>query len=235
MKTLLAAVVLATVLAGCGDAGSDDRSTVTASSSSPSGCVRGGEPDVELARPDLDGDGEGDVVSFSPASGECPGGLRASVPGLQSAPSLDWDPAPTPWDAWVVAIPGRTGELLVVLQQHPRGGFQAHLFGYADARLEELTADGQPVFPFVATDVTSTPLAATCVTAGFEVTQARTHEPVGLMPAWDVDRTTYTVAGNTVTKGATTEVADNVLDERLRATYRGLVDHSLFEDCRADS
>jgi hypothetical protein len=186
-------------------------------------------------RADLDGDGAAEPVSFSPPSGECPGTLTSPSLEPDAGPILDWDPQPTPRDASVVRIPGRSGDLVVLLEQHARGGFQVHLFGYAGGTLEELLVDGTPIFPFVATDVPSTPLGATCTADGFEVTEARAHQPVGVVPAWDVDRTSYSVDGNTITEGATTEIADNVLDEQLRTQYRSLVQHSLFENCRAAS
>ena len=187
---------------------------------------------VRLVRADLDGDGTLDDVDFMSPSGECPGGLTSSVPGLQHAPSLEWTTPPTPADTHVVDVPGRSGHLVLLLEQHPRGGFQTHVFGYADGKLEELTVDGDPVFPFVATDVQTTPLSARCTEGGFEVLAARAHQPVGIMPAWDIDRTTYTVDGNRLTQGPTTEVADNVLQQNLERRYRDLVAHELFANCR---
>ena len=94
-----------------------------------------------------------------------------------------------------------------------------------------LSADGKPVFPFVATDVTTDPLTARCTADGFEVLHARAHTPIGVVPAWDVDRTTYTVDGNQVTASAATEIADNVLDEELPKKYADLVGYRLFENC----
>ena len=64
-------------------------------------------------------------------------------------------------------------------------------------------------------------------------TEAVAHEPVGIAPAWDIKQTTYAVDGTTVTKGATKEIADNVLPKDLEAKYPDLVKHSAFESCRA--
>jgi hypothetical protein len=226
LGTLLVAPLL---LAGCGDQG---ESPDAASSPSSSWCRSSSEGDVRLASPDLDGDGAADPVMWSPASGDCPGALSSSVEGLEAAPTLAWDPQPSARDASVVAFPGRAGDVLVLLQQHPRGGFQAHLYGYADDKLEELQVDGKPIFPFVATDTTSTPLSAACTAGGFEVTEAVAHQPIGVVPAWDIVVTAYTVDGNAVTKGDRHEVADNVLDNQLEAKYPALLKYRLFTNCR---
>jgi hypothetical protein len=224
------------VLAGCGDDGSDRTGSTPREKASPSAAwCRTEDAPTKLAMADLDGDGTVEDVDFIPPGADCPGSLSSSVDGLEDAPTLDWTAPARPADTRVVEVPGRAGQLVLVLEQHPRGGFQAHLFGFADGKLEELEVAGGPIFPFVATDVLSTPLTATCTSGGFEVTEARAHEPVGVVPAWDIDRTTYTVAGNAVSRGATTEVADNVLDEQLRSQYRSLVEHRLFEGCRSGS
>jgi hypothetical protein len=223
---LVAAVAAAVLVAGCGDSGTPR----TQPSPSTTTC-RGDAPSVPLVRADLDGDGSPDEVEFDPPSGTCPGGLSSSVPGLRAAPTIDWDASGAARDAAVVRVPGRTGELVLLREQHPRGGFQAHLYGYADGSLAELSVDGKPVFPFVATDVLTDPISARCTDGGFEVLRARRHRPVGIVAAWDVFRTPYSVVGNTVEPGPTTKVADNVLDKDLATTYAELVRYSLFEDC----
>jgi hypothetical protein len=225
----IALAVLLLALSGCGDGGgTGPGSTPTRSTS----VCRGDKVPILVTRADLDGDGTLDEVSFRPASGSCPADLWSSVRGLRAAPTLDWDASAAGSTAAAVRVPGRTGDLVLLLQQHPRGGFQAHLFGYADGRLAELTVDGRPVLPFVATDVPSDPISTRCVDGGFEATEGRAHEPIGVVPAWDVYRTTYTVDGNAVTEGATTEVADNVLEKDFRTQYADLVRHALFENCR---
>ena len=188
--------------------------------------------DVEV---DLDGDGAVESVTYWGPSTECPSetSLTAVVSGEEVRAVVTGDLPLAAADFKVLQIPGRTGELLLVTPQHPRGGFQARLFGYADGNLAELTLEGEPIFSFVATDVLESPLSARCAPGGFEVTAARAHEPIGVVHAWDVFRTTYAIDGNTVTKGATTEVADNVLDEQLESKYSDLVHYRLFENCRA--
>jgi hypothetical protein len=218
------------VLAGCGD--DTVRSPgAPVSSKSNSDCAPSAVAPQPVANADLDADGTAETISYTAGSGACPATLSATVGGHEVATEIA-DPLPvTSADARAIAFPGRAGAVLAVAPQHPRGGFQLRLFGYADGKLAELTVDGQPIFPFVATDVTSTPLSATCTSAGFEVTEARPHQPIGVVPAWDLYRTTYSVAGNQVTRGATTELTGNVLPKQLRTKYGSLVDHSLFENC----
>ncbi len=226
-------VVLLVVLAGCGD----DTGTTGASgepSQAPTvACLGHGSPAGTSL--DLDGDGTKDQITINgaPAGAGCRDALIAEVGGHELVAELAGDAPPASGDLAAVRVPGRTGDLLLTTAKHPRGGFQATLYGYADGELAELTVDGKPIFPFVATDALTDPIAATCVDGGFEIDHARRHEPIGVVPAWDVDQTTYTIDGNTVTKGATTEVADNVLDKELHQKYSDLVDYSLFENCRS--
>ena len=236
MRTRALGILLALplVVAGCGDAG-DEGSRAASSPTATSSWCRSDTAPVELLEADIDGDGTPDAVDYHAPGGGCPGSLSSPVEGLQAVPVLDWTAAPTPADAAAVDVPGRRGQLVLLLEQHPRGGFLAHLFGYADGKLAELEVDGNPVLPFVATDVMTDPLSARCVDGGFEVTAATAHTPIGVVPAWDVSRTTYAVDGNAVTKVATDEVADNVLDKELHQQYRDLVRYSLFENCRAGS
>ncbi|RNM11144.1 hypothetical protein [Nocardioides pocheonensis] len=231
VRVLGTLLVLPLLLAACGDVGGSGAGSSASPSASTWACRASATP-VSVTRADLDGDGSLDEVSFTPASGNCPASLDSSVQGLRAGLVLDWDLAPAGAPATAVRVPGRSGDLVLLLEEHPRGGFQAHLYGFAEGRLGELTVHDQPVFPFVATDVLSHPIAATCVDGGFEVTEGRAHEPIGVVPAWDVFRTTYRVDGNAVTKGVTTEVADNVLDRDFRVTYPELVRNALFENCR---
>lgn len=230
---MLLGVVLS--LAGCGDeeAGQPARpsSTPTAGSTVCVSAQLSPPPAVVI---DLDGDGDGERVHHVPAGGGCPAALVAEVGTDELVASLADELPVENRDLAAIRLPGRTGEVLLVTPRHPRGGFQAHLFGYADGVFEELTVDGEPIFGFVATDTNSSPLSASCVAGGFAVTEAVAHEPLGVVPAWDVFRTTYAVEGNAVTRGPREEIADNVLDDELETAYRALMRHRLFEDCRAD-
>jgi hypothetical protein len=230
---LALALVLPLALAGCGDTGGATEPGAGPSSSTPTACASRSATAAPLGELDLDGDGAVEPVSYANAVVGCPAHLSATVSGhLLSAP-VTGQLAFTAAGAAALAIPGRTGELLLVRAGHPRGGFQAHLFGFADGRFEELEMEGRPVFGFVATDAMSTPTAAHCVADGFDVTQARAHEPIGVVPAWDVFRTAYSVDGNTVTRGDTSEIADNVLDPQLQSRYGDLVSYDFFHDCLA--
>jgi hypothetical protein len=222
------------VAAGCGDDGrgaAHPRGQVASPAACPS--TPAGAADVTSA--DLDGAGTADRIRYVPATGRCGPLLVATVGGRALSVALDDDLPVRAASSFSISVAGRDGDIAVVRQEHPRGGFQAHLYGYADGRPEELEVDDTPIFPFVATDTLSTPLTATCLDRGFEITQARAHQPVGAAPTWDIEQTTYTVDGNTVTKGATTEVADDVPDGQLSATYADLVQHRLFANCRARS
>jgi hypothetical protein len=231
---LVLAVVLPLTLAGCGD-DPGDRGLNDLPKTDAASCLSddqvGSSPILTSA--DLDGTGEPDAVQFAKGSGTCHDVLFARAEAKRRGVVVTGDLPMSSAEASPVTVPGRKGQLVLVIQRHPRGGFQARLFGYADGRLEELKADGSPVFPFIATDVLTDPMSASCIAGGFEVVEAKAHAPIGVVPAWDVYRTSYTVDGNNVTKGATAEVADNVLEKQLHRKYRALVQHSLFANCRA--
>ena len=237
-KCLLAVVLtLPLLLTGCGDNRpvlDGGHGQFASPSADRSACGAADADAAEVARADLDGDGATDAVRYvgPGANQDCPAGLIATVGGRPLFAAVQADTVVTRADVSVVQLPGRSGQLLLIKQTHPRGGFQARLFGYAGAKLEELTVGSKPVLGFVATDVQSTAFSARCTDDGFEVLAARPHQPIGIVPAWDIDRTTYAVEGNTVAPGATTEIADNVLDKQLRAKYSELVNYSLFANCR---
>ena len=116
---------------------------------------------------------------------------------------------------------------------HPRGGYQLRVYAASADELTELKVDGQPLLPFVASDVQEHPWSIDCSADGLVFTEAVAHEPIGVVPAWDIKQTTYVVDGTSVTKGATKEIADNVLAQDLEAKYPDLVKHSAFTSCRA--
>ncbi|MGY2874824.1 hypothetical protein ACVW00_002014 [Marmoricola sp. URHA0025 HA25] len=236
MRAFVLAALLAVVLGGCGDQRADPKAQAP---STPTSSWCRSEPDAApvAVAADLDGDGKTEEVTYAAAGKQCPGAgsLSARVSGHDVVAVVEEELPVTAGELEALRIAGHQGDVVLMTPRHPRGGFDVHLFGYADGKLAELRVDGKPVVPFVATDTMTTPLAATCTADGFDITEGRAHQPIGIAPAWDVYRTSYTVHGLTVAKGPTTEVADNVLDEQLRSKYRGLVDHSLFENCRAGS
>jgi hypothetical protein len=233
LRALATAIALPLLLAGCGDVPAPSGRSAEPSRSPALVCD--GHASPARASVDLDGDGSPDEVTVdgAPVQGRCRDAVVAQVAGHEVVAALPGDLPVTSRDLAAVQIPGRTGDLLLLTARHPRGGFQATLYGYADGTLEQLTAEGKPIFDFIATDVLTTPTRVQCVDGGFDVTVARRHEPVGVVAACDVSRTVYTVDGNTVTRGATSPVAENVLDRQLQQQYGDLVDYSFFDNCRA--
>jgi len=227
---VLGTALLVAFLAGCGSSGEGD-TTGSASTPKVSNAVcphATGTPDFQL---DLDGDGTPDDVAQVPASGGCPAVLEAHVGDDSLQAGLDGDLPVSAFAA--VRIPGRDGEVLMTTQAHPRGGARTRLFGYDARTFAELKADGKPIFDFVATDAPTEHVSAACTADGFVVTEAVAHQPVGVVPAWDVYRTTYTVDGNQVTAGERAEAEDNVLESELPMKYPDVVKGAMFENCRA--
>jgi hypothetical protein len=185
-----------------------------------------------IAKADLDGSGSSREVRLtSPGSGPCadrlvgPGGESADVAGLDLVAA----------HAKVVHLHGDdpVDLVLVSAKPHPRGGAQVHLFGLGGrSGLRELTAAGQPLVPFVATDGGAAPMTATCTDdGGIGVVTAEAHEPPGVVLAWDVTQTTYAIDdGRAVPKGKSS-VADAAADPLLRRERPELFDGSLFSDC----
>jgi hypothetical protein len=71
------------------------------------------------------------------------------------------------------------------------------------------------------------------VPGGISVTEARTHQPVGVAAAYDLYRTTYKIDGNTATADTPVKVADNVLPGELQQKYAALAGNELFVNCTA--
>lgn len=225
VRGLFVAALLAVGLAACGDA---EDATGTTPTGGPCTSVPVAAPALQL---DLDGDRSPDDVHQVDAEGTCPKGLLAVVgEHADRAPVEDALPVTA---LAAITLPGHTGEVVLATQTHPRGGAQQRLFGYADDDFAEMTPDGEPILEFVATDAPTEHVSAACTADGFEVTEAVAHQPIGIVPAWDVYRTSYTVDGNTVTAGPRTEIEDNVLDDELAEQYPEVVAGSMFENCRA--
>ena len=185
-----------------------------------------------ISTADLDGDGKRDAVKLTAPDGDCANVLFAKVgEGFVHAQLPVGGPPLT--KAFAAAVPGREGALLVTRQDHPRGGFQLRLYAVGQDGLVELKTDDHPIVPFVALDVQERPLSVDCTDGGVVLTEAVAHKPAGVIFAWDVQRTTYTIEGGEVTKGHTEEIADNVLPAQLEAKYPELVDYSAFKSCRA--
>jgi hypothetical protein len=186
----------------------------------------------EVSAPTADG-----TVSVKlPASGPCAGGLVARVGGGVAGlavTGLDLDPSTAQVVRADGGTPGGAGALLRVDGGvHPRGGFQPHLFLVSDS-VRELTVDGQPVLPFVATDGGMAPMTATCTDdGGVAVLSATTSEPPGVVLAWDVERTTYHITDDGVVRTGSEQIEDHIADPLLRKRMPELFEPgALFADC----
>jgi hypothetical protein len=234
VRALMMVVLL--VLAGCGStgkitdegAGSDQQkgSSMVGDCSASSTQVTQAR---SLASVDLDGDGTAETVKLTGAGGDCSSTLFAELGSGFVATTV---PAEPPVKAGFGVDPGSGGQLVVTRADHPRGGYQLRVYAATTRELAELQVDGQALLPFVATDVQEHPWSIDCSDGGLVFTEAVPHEPVGVVPAWDIRQTTYAVDGATVTKGASKEIADNVLHQDLAKKYPDLAKHSAFASCR---
>jgi len=240
----LSGLLLAALVTSCGTAAPPDRSGDSAGPAgggSPAAWGRCTVDDVAAAGVSLGRlDGDGGAVHLrlvEPGEGPCAGGLVGRTPeGVDGVDvsGLGLDPS----TAHVVHLrgpgDGSAHELLLVEGgAHPRGGFQPHLFT-AYGGLHEVTLDGNPLLPFVATDGGGLPATARCGDEGtVEVLTATTSEPPGVILAWDVQRTTYRITAAGVEKVDSEQVRDHAADPVLRKELPQLFDpDGFFADCR---
>jgi hypothetical protein len=166
----------------------------------------------------------------------CPGLVAITAHGVTGAVlhGLDVDvPNTRP-----IALRGPGQQVVLLVAEKPvrRGGVQLHLFGSDGDRLGEITSDGHPVLPFYATDGGGSPMTATCPdTGGVGLVTARTHEPPGIVLAWDVSRTTYRVEGLHAAAQDTRVLRRAVADPTLRKEMPHLFDRSFFAGCELRS
>jgi len=222
LGTLLTVAVLVAA-SGCG------RQSDTAGAPEADTCAGKG---TTVAHADLDGNGSLEPVRLTgQGSGPCansllaPGGTAYDVSGLDLVTD----------GATVVHLRGEGAPDLVLLseQPHPRGGYQPHLFGGGGPDgLVEVTADGQPVVPFVATDGGAAPMTATCTKeAGVAVITGTASEPPGVVLAWDLHRTAYDIVDGLAVHPQTSVLQKDVADPLLRKEMPELFDGSVFADC----
>jgi hypothetical protein len=221
------------LVAGCG---SEGRSAPEAHHPAATACAGATGP-FTLGRIDVNGDGKPDDLTFYGAADE-PGDdcftEDTFVVSWANGGGDVYYERNLPLekrDVSAVTLPGRRGSLVLVVQSHPRGGFVAHLTA-ADGKDTVEVGGAAGLIPFVATDAPTGHVAARCTATGFDVIEAVAHTPIGVVPAWDVYRTSYGVDGSRLVAGPRTEIADNVLDKQLRASYRDVVAHRLFAGCR---
>ncbi len=218
--------VLLASTAACGDRGGATPATHPTAAGAV--CT---QPDGSLLRTvvDLDGDGKPDQLTYYPAKGSCHAYLAAAIGDAQLTATIGGplaDSAVRSRDLTVINLPGHTGNVLLLRQAHPRGGFAATLFGFAQGSFAALTADGRPLFDFVATDVMTAPYSAHCTSGGFDVLRG---SRVG--QRWTVTRTSYRVSGNTVTADASTQIASGLSDLDLQRRYADVASYDLFTGC----
>jgi hypothetical protein len=129
-------------------------------------------------------------------------------------------------------VPGAQKPVVLTREDHPRGGYQLHLYVDLGKGAHELTdVDHNPVIPFVATDTQpGTPVSATCTADGFAVTEADATSSGG---SWDVHRTTYRVDGDRAVPLDRTTVDKGVSDDQLRQQLPDLFTQAMFTDCRS--
>lgn len=232
------AVVLATlVVAGCGsdlgpDRGSDPTQATGYRGCTPSDVAGHGKL---VVRADLDGTGGTETVRLIGASDRrCRNSLVAVVDGRLVGTDVSRLHL-VPKRAQAVHLHGKAAADLVLLwsQPHPRGGSQPHLFGLRDSgRLAEVTQDGRPVLPFVATDGGGSPMTVTCTGGGgIAVFTAVAHQPPGIVLAWDVTRTTYEVRDGRAVAVGSSMVEEAAADPALRRSRPELFSGKLFADC----
>lgn len=166
-----------------------------------------------------------------PSDGPCAGGLVASGPGgvvgvdVRSA-ELDAGTVSV-LDAGAWGAAGASGGSVLVRVDggfHPRGGYQPHLYLVGPDAVREVTVDGGPVVPFVATDGGMAPLAVRCGDGTIEVVTATTAEPPGVVLAWDVRRTTYTLSADGARRRGPSSLEEDVADPLLRRDMPELFD-----------
>jgi len=228
MRTLGNALVLAALLAStaCGTG------TGVGDSADWHGCtaadLRAGKA-VGFA--DFDGNGRVDRVWFA-SSGRCRGLASETPKGVMGTAltGLDVDPS----SIRPVQTRGRDQQVLYLVGEkpHPRGGRQWHLIGSDGDTLGEVTVDGKPLLPFFATDGGGQPTTASCpARGGIAVVTATTHEPPGIVLAWDVRRTTYRIDGLAAAEQDRSTVREAAADPTLRKEMPHLFDGSFFTGC----
>ena len=224
MRTLGTAAVLSALL-GLSACGSQ-----TGSSAPDSGeCAGQG---TVVAKADLEGKGQPSTVRLAGSgAGPCADRLLADGGGWADVGGLDL----VPKQATVVHLQGADAPELVLLsaKPHPRGGWQPHLFGSGgETGLTEVTSEGRPVVPFVATDGGAPPMTATCTPdGGIALLTAVAHEPPGVILAWDVTETTYTLKEGRAQATGSKLVEEAAADPLLRKERPELFDGSLFANC----
>jgi len=226
MRALGTAAVTALLIlcTACGEDGGD------AAASAGAECSGQGRV---VAHADLDGVGTHEPVRLTaPGQGPCAGTLVAGSGEDAGGPDVS-DLDLVAKGATAVRLHGSPDLVLLFSRSHPRGGAQPHLFG-ADGggALREVTVDGNPLVPFVATDGGAAPMTATCTDdGGVAVLEGTASQPPGVVLAWDLAETAYEIRDAEVVDSTTRTVRRDAADPVLRKEMPELFDGSLFADC----
>jgi len=232
--------VLAVGLTGCG---TRSESLDAESPSAPEVVLFGecsvDDPQLEsgdvVAEADIEGSGPPEEITYirDDAGGSCANALYTTLDG--EAVAMPLGDARIDEDSFeVIQLVGTERQLLVAREEpHPRGGYQVHVYGFADGVLSELLVDGEPLVGFVATDGGAAPTTAVCTDdGGLATLSAVPHVPPGIVLAWDVTRTTYSLSGNVLKEVASELIREAAADPLLRAEMPQLFDPAgYFDDC----
>jgi hypothetical protein len=228
MRGLATTLAVLSLVTGCGTG--DERSADPARGCTAEDAAHAGRV---VATADLDGHtGPEELRLMGPRSGPCRNRLVAVVDGrLAAADVRGLGLAAKP--GTVVHLRGRGDLVLLESKAHPRGGWQPHLFaGGGPDGLAEVTVAGHPVLPFVATDGGGSPMTATCTpSGGIAVFTAIAHEPPGVVLAWDVTRTTYSLRDGRAEPTGSMLVEEAAADPTLRRERPELFSGELFAGC----
>jgi hypothetical protein len=164
----------------------------------------------DVASVDVDGDGHVDAVKLTGSTGACPHVLFAKVADGYVSATVPSD-APGTTSVFGVRLHGHDGALLVTRQDHPRGGYQLHVFASGSDGLAELKNGSQPLVPFVATDVRPISSSVDCRGSTIVVREA----VAGSSGTWDIRDSTYTVDGSSAASTGSKAVATKVTPKRV--------------------
>lgn len=169
-----------------------------------------------------------------PEDGPCAGALvGASV--RRGVVGVDTKDAELDGETVKVLDAGDLGDNVLVRVDggvHPRGGFQPHLYLVGEDSIREITADGEPIVPFVATDGGMAPMTVRCGDGAIEVVSATTAEPPGVVMAWDVQTTTYSLSADGSSESGSGSLQEDVAEPVLRKDMPELFDEGrLFQGC----
>jgi hypothetical protein len=240
---VLAALLASAVLAGCGsqqgasESGAADPGSGGTSSGAQAAwrdCTPDAFDSADAPSTTLRHDGwPAEMELKVPADGPCAGALVASGP--DGVVGVDAEGADLDGDTVKVLDAGDLGDSVLVRVDggaHPRGGFQPHLYLVGQDSIREVTANDEPIVPFVATDGGMAPTTVRCGDGTIQVVSATTAEPPGVIMAWDVQTTSYSLSADGSSESGSGSLQEDVAEPVLRKDMPELFDEGrLFEGC----